>query len=31
MAKETTDMDAQKLEKMKILQSTLEKIEKKLR
>ena len=28
MAKETTDMDAQKLEKMKILQSTLEKIEK---
>ena len=28
MAKETTDMNAQKLEKMKILQSTLEKIEK---
>ena len=28
MAKEMTDMDAQKLEKMKILQSTLEKIEK---
>ena len=28
MAKDTTDMDAQKLEKMKILQSTLEKIEK---